>query len=260
MRLALMQIDLAELVQSGGELFWLWFAAGGFVLATIYFLYLAITGGSENRHHYLNSTIIVLWAALWYVLMGSGSGVSLVEIPEEGARIFYWGRHLVWLVTTPLLLLGLSWVALGGGIGNQQRMVAYLLGADVLMVLTGLLAGSIGGGSRWFWFIVSVIFLVAVLYLLWSRLLPAAQEGNPEGGFGLFYTLASLLTVVLVLYQVVWFLGQEGTMVFGSGFEVFLYAVLDIAAKIAFGVILLHGVREASSQGGAARQRSSRVS
>ena len=258
MRLALMQIDVAELVQSGGELFWLWVAAGGFVLATIYFLYLAITGGSENRHHYLNSTIIVLWAALWYVLMGSGSGVSLVEIPEEGARLFYWGRYIEWLVTTPLLLLGLSWVALGGRIGNRQRTVAYLLGADILMVLTGLLAGSVGGASRWFWFIVSVLFLAAVLYLLWSWLRPAAQEGNPEGGFGLFYTLASLLTVVLVLYQVVWFLGQAGTMFFSSGTEVFLYAVLDIAAKIAFGVILLHGVREAS-QGGAARQRSSRV-
>lgn len=260
MRLALMQIDLAELVQSGGELFWLWIAAGGFVLATIYFLYLAITGGPENRHHYLNSTIIVLWAAIWYVLMGSGNGVSLVEITEEGARIFYWGRYIEWLVATPLLLLGLSWVGLGGAIGNQQRTVAYLLGADVLMVLTGLFAGLTSGGFRWFWFIISVIFLVAVLYILWSWLRPAAQEGNPEGGFGLFYTLASLLTMVLVLHQVVWFLGQAGTMFFSSGVEVFLYAVLDIAAMIAFGVILLHGVRESSSQGGSAGRRSSRVS
>ncbi|MDN5696511.1 MAG: bacteriorhodopsin, partial [Rubrobacter sp.] len=233
MRLALMQIDLAELVQSGGELFWLWFTAGGFILATVYFLYLAITGGMENRHHYLTSTVIVLWAAIWYVLMGSGSGVSLVEVSDGGARIFYWGRYIDWLITTPLLLLGLAWIGLGGRVGGHQRMVTYLLGADVLMILTGILAGATGSGFRWFWFVVSSIFFAAVLYLLWGWLRSAAQEGNPEGGFGLFYTLASMLTVLWILYPVVWILGQEGAMVFSSSFEVFSFAVLDILAKIA---------------------------
>lgn len=260
MQLALLQGEVAELLQSGGELFWLWFAAGGFILATIYFLYLAITGGPEHRHHYLAGTFIVLWAGLWYVLMASGSGITLVEVPEGESRIFYFGRYIDWVITTPLLLLTLVWVGLGGRIGEHGRMVAYLLGADVLMILTGWLAGSIGGGSRWFWFIVSSIFFAVVLYLLWGWLRSAAREGNPEGGFGLFYTLAVMLTVLWILYPVVWILGTEGASIFSAGVEVFFYAVLDVLAKIGFGIILLHGVREAGGQSRTASQRPSRVS
>ena len=151
------------------------------------------------------------------------------------------------MITTPLLLLSLAWVALGG-IGRNPRLVGYIVGADVLMIITGLFAGYSTGGFKTFWFIVSSLFFLAVLYFIWgpaNSLLAESRRGTTEGGPGLFFTLAAMLTLIWILYPIVFLLGPEGGGAAGEGFSTFLYAVLDIGAKIAFGFVLLDGIRRA---------------
>jgi len=241
--LALLQTDTVDTL-TGASDFWLWFTWGGMTLATILFLVMATRSGGVGLHHYITSAIITLWAALSYIIMATGSGITTVALADGGTRLFYYVRYIDWLVTTPLLLLGLAYVAMGGRI-RTPRLVAYIILADIGMILTGLWASSIGGGTRWILFIVSSIFFAIVLYFIWfapRSLSVEARETGGEGRQGLFNTLAILLTVLWFLYPVVWIFGTEGTSVFSNGFEVFSYAVLDILAKIAFGFILLGGI------------------
>lgn len=267
MQLALLQGVLGELVQDGGSIFWLWIGAGGFILATAWFVYLATTGSPQHRHHYVTSTIIVLWAGMWYAIMAAGGALSLVSGPGGEPVVFYYGRYIDWTLTTPLLLLGLAWVALGGtSLRSRSGLVLGIVVADVLMILTGVVAGATPGFVSGLFFVISTIFFLVVLALIWGPLRSAAREGEPEGGFGLFYTLASMLTILWIIYPIVWLIGTEGSGLVGAPVEVFLFAVLDILAKIAFGAILLGGLRsteggqQQNGGGGRRQRRAARVS
>jgi bacteriorhodopsin len=216
------------------------------LLGTILFLYWATTGQAQNYHHYMTSAGITLWAAMMYIVMATGSGAAVIS-EADGARIFYYARYIDWTVTTPLLLLGLAWVALGS-IGRNPQIVLGLVVADVAMILTGVLSGAWAGGFKWFWFVISCIFFIAVLFLIWGPLQTAAQSGvSPEAS--LFYPLAVMLTVLWFAYPIVFLIGTEGVGAIPIGFEVFLYAVLDILAKVGFGIVLVGGVRRIREQG-----------
>lgn len=248
--LALLQLGTeegrVEQLQSGASSFWLWFTWGGMTLATVLFLYWAANGRGQNLHHYVTSAVITLWAAMMYIVMATGGGAAIVREPDA-FRLFYYARYIDWTITTPLLLLGLAWVALGS-IGRNPQVVLGLVVADVAMILTGAVAGATGGSFKWFWYVISCIFFLGVLVLIWGPLRSAAQSGvSPEAG--LFFPLAIMLTVLWIAYPVVFVIGTEGIGAISSSFEVFLYAVLDISAKIGFGIIILSGVRRIREQG-----------
>ena len=138
--------------------------------------------------------------------------------------------------------------------------VAGLIALDVFMILTGLLAGYRSSeSSRIFWFVVSTVAMIVLLYLIATRLF---SEAARQGGAAqqVFRTLAYLTLVLWSLYPVVWLLGTEGFGTVGSTTEVFLFLVLDILAKIGFGFLLLTN-REALSQasGGGGAAQASRV-
>jgi bacteriorhodopsin len=248
MGIALLQLDELQTATSN---FFLWFTTGGMLLATILFLYWSTTGQAGNYHHYVTSAVITLWAAMMYIVMATGSGAAVITEPSGEARIFYFARYIDWTVTTPLLLLGLAWVALGS-IGRNPQLVWGLVIADVAMILTGVLSGAWAGGFKWFWFVVSCIAFIAVLALIWGPLQTAAQSGvSPEAS--LFYPLAILLTVLWFAYPIVFLIGTEGIGAITIGFEVFLYSVLDILAKVGFGIMLVGGVRRIREQGSRAR-------
>lgn len=249
MQLALLQLDQ---IQTGTSNFWLWFTTGGMVLATILFLYWATSGQPQNYHHYVTGAVITLWAAMMYIVMATGSGIAIITEPTGEARILYFARYIDWTITTPLLLLTLAWVALGS-IGRNPQVVLGLVVADVAMILTGLVSGATSGAFKWFWFVISCIFFVAVLYLIWGPLRAAAQSGITSES-SLFFPLATMLTVLWLLYPVVFFFGTEGIGVFSIGVEVFFFAVLDILAKIGFGIVLLGGIRRITEQGATRRR------
>lgn len=137
-----------------------------------------------------------------------------------------------------------------------------LVVADVLMILTGAVAGGTTAFVSGLFFIISTVFFLIILALIWGPLRSAAQQGEPEGGFGLFYTLATMLTVLWIAYPIVWLIGTEGAGLVGAPIEVFLYAVLDITAKMGFGLILLGGLRRSGGeqQSGGGQRRAARVS
>jgi len=236
------------------ETFLLWLGVIAFVAATVYFILLGTRAQGGLIFHIITA-VITGTAALSYLIMASGAGSVLLE----GGRIFYFFRYIDWVITTPLLLVDLALLALVNPARNVG-FVAGLIALDVFMILTGLLAGSRSSEfSRGFWFVVSTAALIALLYLIATRLF---SEAARQGGAAqqVFRTLAYLTLVLWSLYPVVWLLGTEGFGAVGSTTEVFLFLVLDILAKIGFGFLLLTN-REALSQasGGGGAAQASRV-
>jgi bacteriorhodopsin len=234
---------------------WLIIGTIGFVAATVLFLYWATSAPAGTRHFYVITAVITGVAAFSYLMMSTGAGATLVG----GDRLFYFFRYIDWLITTPLLLVDLALLALA----NPRRnigTIATLIVLDVVMILTGLLAGSReSAAGRGFWFIVSTVAFVVLVYLIVTQLFAAARNasGNAQG---LFSTLAYLTVVLWSLYPIVWLLGTEGFGAVGTGTEVFLFLILDFLAKIAFGILLLTN-RQALTEvtGGGAAAQPSRV-
>lgn len=89
--------------------------------------------------------VVLVLATLSYFSLATGQGV--LTLPD--GRVFPFARYLDWCVTTPLLLLGLAMTALDGA-HRRAGLVASLLGADVLMIVTGsFFALSEAPGAKW---------------------------------------------------------------------------------------------------------------
>lgn len=230
----------------------LWLIVGflGFLAATVFFLFLMTRAPAGSRHFFIITAVITGVAAFFYLTMSTGSTSTIIE-----GRIFYWGRYIDWVITTPLLLLDLALLALASWRRNINLIVGLIV-LDVFMILTGLQAGSsLTGFGKGFWFVVSTIAMIVLLYLVYTRLF---AEAASRGGAvqSTFRTLALLTIVLWSLYPIVWLLGTEGFNAVGSTVEVFLFLVLDFLAKIGFGFLLLtnrQALGEAAASGGQAQ-------
>jgi len=159
--------------------------------------------------------------------------------------VFY-ARYIDWVVTTPLLLLGLLTIGLapltGGGEAGRARngLIGWVIGADVLMIATGLIASLRGDNSdKWIWYVISCVFFLLVLWALFSPV-----KAHLDATMKPLYTkLLGILTVLWFIYPVLWVLGTEGTGVLNMTGEILVFAVIDVLAKVGFGIVLILGVK-----------------
>lgn len=228
----------------------------GMALGTLAFVAMGSGETDERKQEFfIITTFIAGIASVAYFSMFQGFGVISVEL-ANGTTLerIYWARYADWLFTTPLLLLDLGLLA-----GADRNTLATLVGLDAGMIVTGLVGAlATGGGSslspgatRIAWWGISCGFFVVLLYYLVSTLsnLAAQQSGDVAS---LFSTLRNLVIVLWTAYPIVWIIGTEGTLnIVGLGVETVLFMVLDLAAKVGFGFILLRS-RDVLDQASAA--------
>ena len=226
-------------------------------LGTMYFV--ARGWGETNRRRqefYIVTIFITAIAFTNYLAMALGFGLTSVMVGGESVPI-YWARYTDWFFTTPLLLIDLALLA-----GANRNEIASLVGLDMLMIGTGVLA-TLSGGSfavfglgdgarRLIWWGVSTGFLLVLLYFLYGSLDEKAQRLSGEAA-STFSTLRTLIVVVWLVYPVWWIVGTEGLSVVGLPIETAGFMVLDLVAKVGFGFILLSSreVLDAAAEVGA---------
>ena len=226
------------------ETFWLILGVLGMGLATAYFVYQG-TQVQGAQYFYWITAAITGFAFVSYLAMATGAGSTILD----DGRQFYYFRYIDWLITTPLLLLDLALLALARP-GRNIQLIAALIGLDVLMILTGLAAGSSTSAfGTTVWFIISTLALIGVLYLLYTRLFAAARAQSSDVA-GVFSRLAMLTIVLWSLYPVVFLLGSEGFRAVDQGFEIFLFLILDLLSKVGFGFLLLSNHQAISGEAG----------
>lgn len=249
---------------SSSQQTWLWIGTAGMALGA---LGIQIVGhGMKQSHHRVTSFFVCAVAACLYLLMAQGQGdiivskATLALTPlgvgaDISAKLVYFARYIDWIITTPLLLIGLVTVGLrplsGGGEQTRERLglVAGIVGADILMILTGLFGAlSLDSTHKYVWFIVSCGFFLAVLALVWGPVRSAAVEQGAQTA-ALYNKLLGILTVLWFIYPVLWILGTEGTGSISLNTEVAVFTIIDLTAKVGFGLLLVTGIKKMTASG-----------
>ncbi|MBC7462101.1 MAG: bacteriorhodopsin [Thermoleophilia bacterium] len=207
-------------------------------LGTVIILLLGMRVPAGERHHVIPSAGVTTIAATAYYAMTQN--MFMIKVPGHG-EVFA-ARYMDWLLTTPLLLLGLLLVAMPNRDSARERsgIIGGVIGADVFMIATGYLAAiAPNNTARYVFYTISCLAFLAVIYTLWGVVRRAAVTSGTQT---VFNKLLPLLTTLWFIYPVLWLLGTEGTKVLSLSGEVWVFAVIDVTAKVLFGILLVTGV------------------
>ena len=228
---------------------WLWMGVASMAVSAVVMLFFARRARTPfEESQSITQFFVLLIATGTYLAMALGQGSV---IADDGRQVFV-SRYITWTFSTPLLLLGLAVTSLGTPITRRKPVVAGLLGADVIMILTGLIAALSPAGSaeKWTWFLVSSGAFLAVLYLLWSTLRAEAAVTGADHA-RLYHRDLVFLTVVWFLYPLHFVIGNEGLGLIDGTATTAGYTILDVLSKPVYGFFAIAGVRRLMTASGA---------
>ncbi len=175
-----------------------------------------------ERGQFKYLVLIPGFAGLSYVAMTFGIGTLTV-----GSNTIVLPRYIDWLVTTPLLVGYVGYVA-----GAPRKWIAGVMGADALMIITGAVATVLAAPGKWVLFAVSGSFHLSLFYILYAvfpRFIGAQSKRR-----GLFQLLQNHVGLLWLAYPLAWGVGASG-LGFVSAAGVSLVVVyLDVVAKVPY--------------------------
>lgn len=219
--------------------FWFWFGFAGMSLGSLFILLLAGKFRKADRFHALIALAVTSIATISYYALARGQADIVV-----GGDVVVYGRYLDWLFTTPLLLLSLLVIALPPVktlqlTRERTGLIASVLFADVLMIVTGLFADlATNSFDTNVWYVASCLWFLVVLYLMYGEVRKQAFAHSVKSG-KVYESLLFYLTIAWFCYPIVWLLGNTGYAVISANTEAAAYAILDVLAKAVFGVVML---------------------
>ena len=173
----------------------------------------AVRNPSVNVRHVMNiETTVSVVASLVY-----GFFYEQVKTGKYDLKTFAHLRYLDWMITTPLIILGLLLFY------NQHlgaipwQTYAAIVALDWGMIYAGFL-GEQGTISKWAGFLGGFAFLFAIFYMIYTKCMP--KGSNPAA----FFVFAFLWSMYGVAYM-----QDEET-------KNLMYNILDVNAKTLFGV------------------------
>eukprot|EP01025_Chloroclados_australasicus_P054018 TRINITY_DN63_c0_g2_i1.p2 TRINITY_DN63_c0_g2~~TRINITY_DN63_c0_g2_i1.p2 ORF type:complete len:240 (-),score=14.68 TRINITY_DN63_c0_g2_i1:183-902(-) len=188
--------------------------------------------------YYINIAICTIAATAYYAMAVAGS-----EGPITDNRQVIYARYIDWIFTTPLLLLDLVLMT-----NMPTTMISWIMGADVFMIIFGIIGAFDSGNTKWVYFVAGCIMQIA---LTWGMINPIFKEQLQKSKeyTGGYTTLLIYLIVVWVFYPIVWGFGAGGQLLDVDG-ETLAMAILDLLAKplFAVGVLTVHEVVYAKLQ------------
>jgi len=241
--LELTQAEIYQRVQENTLLnlsFWVNIALAG--LSILLFVFMGRNVEDPRAQLIFVSTLMVpLVSISSYTGLASGLTISFLEMPAGHALageevLTMWGRYLTWALSTPMILLALGLLA-----GSNMTKIFTVIVTDIGMCVTGLAAALTvsSHGLRWFWYFISCMFFLVVLYIL---LVEWPKDAEVAGTSEIFNTLKILTVVMWLGYPIFWALGAEGIAVLDVAITSWAYSGLDIVAKYIFAFLLLNWV------------------
>ena len=241
--LELTQAEVYQRVQENTLLnlsFWVNIALAG--LSILLFVFMGRNVEDPRAQLIFVSTLMVpLVSISSYTGLAAGLTISFLEMPAGHALageevLTMWGRYLTWALSTPMILLALGLLA-----GSNMTKIFTVIVTDIGMCVTGLAAALTvsSHGLRWFWYFISCMFFLVVLYIL---LVEWPKDAEVAGTSEIFNTLKILTVVMWLGYPIFWALGAEGIAVLDVAITSWAYSGLDIVAKYIFAFLLLNWV------------------
>lgn len=224
-----------------------WLYITGMAIGAIHFMLLGRNPRGVPQYEYLVAAFIPIWSGLAYLSMTLPQGNLEQGKIEVAGQIAHFARYADWIVTTPLLLLSLSWTAMHHLPKKDWTTIASLMGTQVIVVICGLVADlSVVPWVRYLWYINGVVAFLVVLGGVWGSLRAKTRSQGAE--LSSFYDrIATYFTVLWICYPVVWILGPSGFGVFNQTVNTFLFCLIPFFSKVGFSFLELHGLRNLSS-------------
>ncbi|HHP7232067.1 MAG TPA: bacteriorhodopsin [Xenococcaceae cyanobacterium] len=220
-----------------------WLYIAGMAIGAIYFISLSRNPRGVPKYEYLVAAFIPIWSGLAYLTMTLPQDEFEQGKVEVAGQITHFARYGDWIVTTPLLLLALSWTAMHRLPKKDWTLITSLMVTQVMVVLCGLIADlSIIPWVRYLWYINGV---VAFLVVMWGIWIPLRNKTKSQGAdLSSFYDkLTTYFTVLWICYPIVWILGPSGFGVFNQTVDTFLFCLIPFFSKVGFSYLDLHGLR-----------------
>ncbi len=193
--------------------------------------------GPEQSHTIYHGIVPIIAACSYFAMaIGQGSYVLPLGAAAGTGRVFYYARYIDWTFTTPLLLLSLAGTGMHSGM-RRSGMVAGLLIADVMMILTALFFGmSEVFWIKWTWFAVSCAAFLGVYYVIWGPLLAQSALETPTVQSD-YRRNAIILSVLWLVYPLILAVSTDGLSMISSAAGVALIAIIDLVSKVAYGLL-----------------------
>jgi bacteriorhodopsin len=189
-------------------------------------------------HEYAVAIFIPIWSGLAYFATMTGQGIV-----EVGGREVYVARYLDWVVTTPLLLMALYWTATFRAKTRRYALAGMLVGAQVIMILTGLIADlTTSPALSNVWFLIGCAALVAVFWIFWGPLRAiAARQGDDLAR--VYRIAATYLTIQWCLYPLIVYAGPSYAGLIDRPLETWLLVIVPFFSKVGFSFVDLSLLR-----------------
>ncbi|MEN1705082.1 MAG: bacteriorhodopsin-like [Planctomycetota bacterium] len=222
--------------------------------ATLFFFFAPKVGQKYKPAMVVTGLVTAIACYHYFQIRNSfGDAFTLTEVDGAMSYVasgkpfndFY--RYADWLLTVPLLMVELIAVM---ALTRQEsaKFLKILIPAVILMIVTGYPgenAITTGGSSStiWLWFIISMVFFVAILAVLFTQL-TAAVNKQPEQAKGLINFARVVVLITWSFYPIAYLIGALGR---GEGGELSAgavvglqvgYTIADITAKAGFGVVI----------------------
>lgn len=214
-----------------------WIYVAGMAIGALYFWSLSRNPRGVPQYEYLVAIFIPIWSGLAYMAMAIDQGKV-----EAAGQVAHYARYIDWIVTTPLLLLALSWTAMQH-IKKDAVLIGFLMSTQVVVIATGLIADlSERDWVRYLWYICGVAAFLVVLWGIWSPLRAKARSQGADMS-DLYDKLVTYFTVLWIGYPLVWIIGPSGFGWINQIWDTFLFCLLPFFSKVGFSFLDLHGLR-----------------
>ncbi len=200
-----------------------WFAVAGFVVGVA--LWTRLMGLDDvdiDRGGFKYLVVIPGFAGLAYVAMALNIGTVTL-----GSETVVLPRYIDWLVTTPMLVGYVGYVA-----GAPRKWIAGVMIADALMIITGTVATAIAPPGKWVFFAISSLFHLSLFGVLYSVFPKYAKQHRKRRG--LFQLLQNHVGLLWIAYPLVWVMGPAGLAITGATGISLVVAYLDVVAKVPY--------------------------
>lgn len=214
-----------------------WLYVAGMAIGAFHFWALSRDPKGVPQYEYLVAIFIPIWSGLAYMAMALNQGKV-----EVAGQIAHYARYVDWIVTTPLLLLALSWTAMQF-IRKDWTLIGFLMSTQVVVITTGLIADlSERGWVRYLWYTCGVAAFLVVLWGIWVPLRAKSKSQGRELA-ELHDKLTIYFTVLWIGYPIVWILGPSGFGLVNQDIDTLLFCILPFFSKVGFSFLDLHGLR-----------------
>lgn len=214
-----------------------WVYVAGMAIGALHFWALSRDPKGVPQYEYLVAIFIPIWSGLAYMAMALDQGKV-----EAAGQIAHYARYIDWIVTTPLLLLALSWTAMQF-IKKDWTLIGFLMSTQVVVITTGLIADlSERNWVRYLWYICGVAAFLIVLWGIWVPLRAKSKSQGRELA-ELHNRLTVYFTVLWIGYPIAWIIGPSGFSWVNQEIDTLLFCILPFFSKVGFSFLDLHGLR-----------------